>query len=42
MRNQKMLNEGKPDGVLAFPGGKGTENMIELATRSKVKVRRIT
>lgn len=28
IRNQRMLDEGKPDLVLAFPGGRGTEDMV--------------
>jgi hypothetical protein len=31
IRNRQMLVEGKPDAVIAFPGGKGTENMIRQA-----------
>ena len=31
MRNRKMLMEGKPDVVIAFPGGKGTANMLKQA-----------
>ena len=31
IRNQQMLREGKPDVVIAFPGGRGTANMIEQA-----------
>src|SRR5262249_150522 len=27
-RNQQMLEEGKPDLVLAFPGGRGTADMV--------------
>ena len=38
LRNQQMLDEGKPDIVLAFPGGKGTEMMCELAAKAGVKV----
>lgn len=30
-RNQKMLNEGRPDLVIAFPGGPGTAHMISIA-----------
>lgn len=40
-RNAQMLSEGKPDLVVAFPGGRGTENMVSLATAAGVKVRRI-
>jgi hypothetical protein len=31
IRNRKMLTDGKPNFVLAFPGGRGTANMIEQA-----------
>jgi hypothetical protein len=31
MRNRRMLDEGKPDLVIAFPGGKGTRNMLKQA-----------
>lgn len=36
IRNAQMLEEGKPDRVLAFKGGKGTEMMVELAEKSSV------
>lgn len=38
MRNKRMLDEGHPDLVIAFPGGKGTANMVEQATKAGVKV----
>lgn len=38
IRNKQMLNEGKPDLVVAFPGGKGTKMMVELAKKAGVKV----
>lgn len=38
IRNQQMLDEGKPDQVIAFPGGKGTKMMIDLARKANVKV----
>lgn len=38
MRNQRMLDEGKPDMVIAFPGGRGTADMIRRAEASGVKV----
>lgn len=38
LRNQQMLDEGKPDLVVAFPGGVGTQMMIGLATKAGVKV----
>jgi hypothetical protein len=28
IRNQRMLDEGKPDLVVAFPGGRGTADMV--------------
>lgn len=33
LRNQQMLDEGKPDLVIAFPGGPGTADMIRRAKR---------
>ena len=38
IRNQRMLDEGKPDLVLAFPGGSGTQDMIERAEKAGVDV----
>lgn len=38
IRNQRMLDEGKPDLVVAFPGGKGTQDMINRALKAGVKV----
>lgn len=38
MRNQQMLEEGKPDLVIAFPGGRGTADMIRRATAAGVPV----
>lgn len=38
IRNKQMLDEGKPDYVIAFPGGVGTANMVALAKRAGVKV----
>lgn len=31
IRNQRMLTSGKPDLVLAFPGGRGTADMVRRA-----------
>jgi len=42
LRNKDMLDKGKPDMVIAFPGGKGTKNMIIQATRACVPVLRVT
>lgn len=41
IRNSQMLAEGKPDVVVAFPGGKGTADMIAKARRAGVPVREI-
>ena len=38
IRNTLMLTEGKPDLVIAFPGGRGTANMIEQAKQAGVVV----
>src|SRR6266446_2653650 len=38
IRNKKMLEEGKPDLVVAFPGGKGTTLMVTLANKAGIKV----
>lgn len=38
IRNARMLTEGQPDMVVAFPGGKGTQNMTDLAKRARVQV----
>ena len=39
-RNQQMLDEGKPDLVIAFPGGAGTDMMVGLAKKQGIEVRR--
>ncbi len=38
LRNQEMLLKGRPDVVLAFPGGRGTSNMVSLAKAAGVPV----
>ena len=38
MRNKRMLDEGKPDYVIAFAGGAGTANMMRQAEEAGVKV----
>lgn len=40
-RNSRMLAEGKPDGVIAFPGNSGTADMIRKSEAAGVKVWRI-
>lgn len=37
-RNVRMLEIGQPDLVIAFPGGKGTANMVSLARRAGISV----
>jgi len=41
IRNQRMIDEGKPDLVLAFPGGRGTEDMCRRARKAGIEVRRM-
>jgi hypothetical protein len=38
IRNQRMLDEGKPTMVLAFAGGKGTDDMVKRAITAGVEV----
>jgi YspA, cpYpsA-related SLOG family len=38
IRNQRMLDEGKPDKVLAFPGGAGTADMVRRARAANIPV----
>lgn len=38
IRNKRMLDDGKPDLVIAFPGGRGTADMIRQATDANVEV----
>lgn len=38
IRNQQMLDEGKPDLVIAFPGGKGTADMVRRTILAGIKV----
>lgn len=38
MRNQKMLDEYKPDLVVALPGGRGTADMVSRARVAGVEV----
>lgn len=41
IRNQKMLMETSPDLVLAFPGGKGTADMVARAKCCEIPVRQV-
>ena len=38
LRNARMLSDGKPDLVIAFPGGRGTSDMIKQAKAAGVEV----
>jgi hypothetical protein len=38
IRNKQMLDEGKPDLVVAFPGGNGTANMKAITKFAKIKL----
>lgn len=38
IRNQQMIEQGKPDKVIAFPGGKGTEDMKRRARKAGIEV----
>lgn len=38
IRNKQMLDEGEPDLVIAFPGGKGTNNMIKQANGRGIEI----
>lgn len=41
IRNQRMLDEGKPDLVVAFPGGVGTADMVARSRKAGIEVREI-
>lgn len=41
IRNQQMIDQAKPDLVVAFPGGRGTADMIRRAEAAAVRVERI-
>lgn len=38
IRNRRMIQVGKPDLVIAFPGGAGTKNMVKEAQKAEIKV----
>lgn len=38
IRNQRMLDEGKPNLVIAFPGGRGTADMVRRARAAGIEV----
>lgn len=41
IRNQQMLDEGKPDLVIAFPGGRGTADMVSRAKKANIPVEEV-
>lgn len=41
LRNRRMLDEGQPDLVVAFPGGRGTASMVAIARAAGVAVTEI-
>ena len=38
-RNYQMIQEGRPTHVLAFPGGRGTQNMVKQADAAGLPIR---
>jgi len=42
IRNTRMIEEGKPDLVIAFPGGRGTANMVAQARAAGIEVIEVT
>ena len=41
IRNQEMIDHGKPTIVIGFEGGKGTSDMMERARRAEIAVARV-
>lgn len=41
IRNQQMIDEGKPNLVVAFPGGRGTADMVKRARAAGIEVREV-
>lgn len=41
IRNQQMINEGKPDICIAFPGGNGTADMINRCNKAGIPVKEV-
>lgn len=38
VRNQRMIDEGRPELVIAFPGGRGTDDMVRRAEAAGLRV----
>jgi len=41
LRNQRMIDEGKPDLVVAFKGGRGTADMVRRAKLAGIEVEEV-
>lgn len=41
-RNQQMIDDGKPELVVAFPGGQGTADMVRRAKSHGIQLRELT
>ena len=41
LRNQRMLDEGNPDLVVAFPGGGGTKDLVSRAVKAHVPLHEV-
>lgn len=41
IRNRQMLSEGRPDLVIAMPGGRGTADMVRQAKKAGIPVREV-
>ena len=42
MRNKRMLEDGHPDLVVAFPGGRGTADMVKRAVMVGIGIIKVT
>lgn len=42
LRNQRMIDEGKPNFMVAFPGGRGTADMVRRAVAAGLKVHHLS
>ena len=38
LRNQEMIDHGKPDALVAFPGGRGTADMVARAKTANIPI----
>ena len=41
LRNQRMLDEGKPDLVVAFPGAAGTKDLVRRAVKARLPLHEV-